>query len=147
MEGDRKVGSLFGTKKLVVYTDGGARGNPGPAAIGVVVGGKHYDEYCGVKTNNQAEYLAVIFALKKVRQLGGRKNTKQTEVEVRMDSELVARQLSGKYKILEPDLQLLFVEVWNLKFDFKKITFKHIPREENRTADMLANRALDERKN
>lgn len=136
--------TLFATQKIVVYVDGGSRGNPGPSAIGVVVAGKEYGEYLGVKTNNQAEYLAVIFALKKIRQLLGRKKTKETEVEIRMDSELVARQLGGRYKIQEPELKPLFVDVHNLKFDFKKVVFKYIPREENKAADKLVNKVLDE---
>ena len=77
--------------KVIVHTDGGSRGNPGPAAIGVVIGGKEYGEYLGTKTNNQAEYLAVIFALKKMKQMIGKKKTKETEVEFKIDSELVVK--------------------------------------------------------
>lgn len=142
-------------QKITVYTDGGARGNPGPAAIGIVVNfgasaaailgtSKKYGEYLGEKTNNQAEYEAVIFALKKIKQVFGGKKSKEAEVEVRMDSELVVRQLNGEYKILEPDLQPLFIAVWNLKLDFGRVEFKHIPREENKIADELVNKTLDE---
>ena len=134
---------LFETGKLIIYTDGGSRGNPGPAAIGVLVASKEYSEYIGETTNNVAEYRAVIFALKKAKQLVGKAKAKQMEIEVRMDSELVVRQLNGKYKILEPDLQPLFVQVWNLKLDFKKVDFVHVPREQNRKADRLVNKALD----
>jgi ribonuclease HI len=129
--------------KTVVYTDGGSRGNPGPAAVGVVIGDKEYGEYLGEKTNNQAEYEAVIFALKKIKQLVGKAKAKESEVEIRMDSELVARQLGGEYKILEEELQPLFVKVWNLKFDFKEVQFRYVPREKNRRADKMVNKILD----
>lgn len=136
--------TLFPTsEKLLVYTDGGSRGNPGEAAIGVVVGGRTYGERIGVKTNNQAEYLALVFALKKAKQLLGKKKAKETDVEVRMDSELVVKQLTGRYKIEEPDLQSLFVEAWNLRLDFQSVTFVHVPRAKNARADALVNEALD----
>jgi len=129
--------------KLIIYTDGGARGNPGPAAIGVVVGDKHYSEAIGNTTNNVAEYKAVIFGLKKAKSLLGGKKAEETEVEVRSDSELIVSQMNGKYKIKEEGLKPLFIDVWNLKQDFKSVIFKHIPREENKKADALVNRALD----
>ncbi|MFA6354501.1 MAG: ribonuclease HI family protein [Candidatus Paceibacterota bacterium] len=134
---------LFSDSKIVIYTDGGSRGNPGPSAIGVVVGDKEYSEYLGEKTNNQAEYQALVFALKKAKQLSGKKKAKESEIEVRMDSELVVKQLNGHYKILEKELQPFFLEIWNLRLDFKKVEFKHIPREQNRRADKLVNYALD----
>ena len=127
----------------MIHTDGGARGNPGPAAVGFVIGGKEYGEYLGVKTNNQAEYLAVIYALEKIKQRVGKAKAKQMEIEVRLDSELVARQLGGKYKISEQELQSLFMELWNLKLDFKSVTFVHVPRGENTVADRMVNEALD----
>ncbi|MEK9173395.1 MAG: ribonuclease HI family protein [Patescibacteria group bacterium] len=143
----KKSQKLFGESsgggKLVIYTDGGARGNPGPAALGVVVGDKEYSEYLGEMTNNKAEYLALVFALKKAKALLGGKKAGGAEVEVRMDSELIVRQLNGIYKIKEPDLQPLFIEVWNLRLDFGKVIFKHIPREQNKRADRLVNQALD----
>lgn len=138
-----KRSPLFDKSKIVIYTDGGSRGNPGPAAIGVVIGDRIYGEYLGEKTNNEAEYLAVIFALKKFKQLVGKKKTKEAEVEIRLDSELVSRQLNGRYKILEEDLQPLFVQIWNLKLDFKNVDFLHVPREENRKADKVVNDVLD----
>lgn len=134
---------LFENGKLTIYTDGGARGNPGPAAIGVTVGNKKYGERIGETTNNVAEYKALIFALKKAKQLLGKTAAKQTELEIRMDSELIYKQIRGEYKILEPELQALFIEVWNLKQDFKKTELRKIPREENREADKLVNQALD----
>ena len=134
---------LFQDKKIIIYTDGGSRGNPGKSALGVVVGSKEYSEYLGVMTNNQAEYRALVFALKKAKALLGGKKAVEAEIEVRMDSELIVKQLNAEYKIKEPDLQPLFVEVWNLKLDFKKVFFVHIPREQNKKADRLVNEALD----
>ncbi len=138
-----KTNKLFSDKKIVIYTDGGSRGNPGPAALGVVVGEKEYSEYLGEMTNNQAEYRALVFALKKAKALLGGKKAEEAEIEVRMDSELIVKQLNAEYKIKEPDLQPLFIEVWNLRLDFKKMEFKHIRREQNKQADELVNRALD----
>ena len=135
-------------QKYTIYTDGGARGNPGPSAIGVVIKGpveiKKYGEYIGKATNNEAEYRAVIFALKKLKQLIGKEKSKnEAEAEIHLDSELLASQLNGEYKIKEKKLQQLFLEVWNLKQDFKSVVFKYIPREDNRGADKLVNQVLD----
>ena len=137
-------------KKIIIYTDGGSRGNPGQAGIGVVFCNeknqsiKEYAEYLGDKiTNNEAEYKAVIFALKKFKALFSKQLAKKSEVEVRSDSELMVKQLNAQYKIINEKIQPLFLEIWNLKFDFQKIKFKHIPREKNKQADYLANQALD----
>jgi len=136
-------------RKIIIYTDGGSRGNPGPAAIGVIFCNeknqiiKKYSEYLGETTNNEAEYQAVIFALKKFKALFGKKLAKNTEIELSSDSELLIKQLAGVYKILEPKIQLLFLEVWNLRLDFKKIKFKLISREKNKEADRLVNEVLD----
>jgi len=130
-------------KKLIIYTDGGARGNPGPAAIGVVVGDKSYGEAIGNTTNNIAEYKALIFGLKKAKSLLGGKKAEETDIEVRSDSELIVSQLKGEYKIKEENLKPLFIDVWNLKQDFKSVSFIHVPREKNREADKLVNQALD----
>ncbi|NQV00563.1 MAG: ribonuclease HI family protein [Parcubacteria group bacterium] len=135
--------------KLVIYVDGGARGNPGPSAIGVVIiqDGqtiKKYSEFIDEATNNQAEYQAVIFALKKVKLLFGKKKAKEIEIEFCSDSELIVKQLNHQYKIKEEDLQPFFLKVWNLMLDFKQISFKHISREKNKEADRLVNQALDE---
>ena len=123
--------------KLVVYTDGGARNNPGPAAIGVVITQedqtlKKYSDFIGQATNNQAEYQAVIFALKKVKLLFGKKKAKKMNIEVCLDSQLMVKQLNHQYKIKEKDLQLLFLKVWNLILDFGQVSFKHIPRQQNK---------------
>ena len=130
-------------KKIIIYTDGASRGNPGPSGMGVIVDGREYFEFIGQGTNNEAEYRAVIFAFKKARALFGKKAIKDIEAEVRSDSELMIKQLNGEYKILEPRIQQLFLEAWNLKIDFAKVKFVLIPREENSRADKLANQALD----
>lgn len=136
------------TPKIIAYCDGGSRNNPGPAAIGVVIIAgkekrKEYDEFIGQASNNEAEYQAVIFALKKIKQLWGKEKSKNSEIEIRGDSELLMKQINGEYKIKEKNLQPLFLEIWNLKLDFGKIKFIQIPREENKEADFLVNQALD----
>lgn len=139
--------------KYIIHTDGGARGNPGPAAIGVVIEGedgslkKEYSEYIGETTNNDAEYQAVIFALKKLKLLIGKEATKEAIAEIHVDSELVERQLNGHYKIMDGAIQKHFLELWNLRVDFADVVFKHIPREDNRGADRLVNAALDKELN
>lgn len=137
-------------KKIIINIDGGSRGNPGPSAIGAVFSNekgqaiKNFSEYLGEDfTNNEAEYKACIFALKKFKALFGKKLAKNTGIEVRSDSELLVKQLSSKYKVLDPKIQPLFLEIWNLRFDFKNIRFKLISREKNKTADRLVNEALD----
>lgn len=140
--------------KIVVYTDGGARGNPGPAGIGVVICNergeviKKYGEFLGDNmTNNEAEYGAVIFALKKLKLLLGKEKVKQAEVEIRADSELMVNQMTGKYKLTDRRIQDFFITIWNLKIEFKSINFKHIRREQNKEADALVNQALDNQAN
>ena len=139
-------------EKIIIYTDGGSRGNPGEAAIGIVIKNesgdsiKTYGEVLGIATNNIAEYTAIVVALQKVKQLLGKERTKKTEIEFRMDSELAMKQLNGEYKIENEDLQPLFLKIWNLKFDFGKMSFKHIPREKNKEADKLVNEALNRKK-
>lgn len=137
-------------KKIIIYTDGGARGNPGPAAIGAVFCNekeqeiKKYGEYLGDNlTNNEAEYQAVIFALRKFKALFGKKLAEISEVEIKSDSELIVSQLNGRYKVENEKMQKFFMEIWNLRLDFKSVKFKAIPREKNREADRLVNEALD----
>ena len=151
--------------KLIVYVDGGSRGNPGPAAIGVVIclpanrltaqgvrqaGNadeevlKKYLEYLGDKiTNNEAEYQALIFAFKKIKALFGKKKIKEMELEIKSDSELLIKQLNGLYKILDPKIQKLFLKAWNAKIDFKEVKFKLVSRKANLEADRLVNEVLD----
>jgi ribonuclease HI len=138
--------------KVVIYTDGGSRGNPGPAAIGVILTDekgkilKEYAEKIGRATNNEAEYEAVIFALQKAKLLFGKKKIKTMDIEMKMDSEFVAKQLNGQYKILDRKIEQLFLKAWNLKVDFGKAKFTHIPRNKNLEADKLVNQALGAKK-
>lgn len=130
-----------------IYTDGGSRGNPGPAASGAVIKALHGDaegetlanvsRYLGKTTNNQAEYTAIIIGLERARTLGA------THVDMVMDSELAVRQLNGVYKVKNPDIALRFVEVHNLVGDFKAVTFRHVRREYNKEADALVNECID----
>ncbi len=130
-------------KKLIIHTDGGARGNPGPAGIGVVIYNEHkellreYSDFLGVATNNQAEYKAVILALRRAKDL------EAEEISFFLDSELVVKQLKGEYKVKNQDLASLYLEIHNLSVDFKKITYTHVRREFNKEADRLANEAMD----
>ena len=138
--------------KTIIYTDGGSRGNPGPAGVGVVIANeknqtiKGYSKAIGKRTNNEAEYEAVILAMQKTKQLNGKEKVKKMDFEFRMDSELVARQLRGEYKMKEEKLIPLFIKIWNLRTEFGEIVFKEIPREKNKTADALANEAMDTKK-
>ncbi len=136
--------------KISAFTDGGSRGNPGEAAIGVVIksggGKKEYSEYLGSDiTNNEAEYQAAIFALKKIKQLFGKRALKDSEVEINSDSELLVKQMNGLYKIENENISGLFLKLWNLKIEFSDISFLSVPRAENKEADLLANQALDEK--
>ncbi len=133
------------TEKIKMFTDGGSRGNPGPAGIGVWIEslGKKYGEYIGEKTNNEAEYTALIYGLTKLKQILGKNKIKEYAIECYLDSELVVRQLNHEYKLKESHIQKSFLEIWNLMLDFREIKFYHIPREKNTIADALANEALD----
>ncbi len=140
-------------KKITIYSDGGARGNPGPAAAGAVFCNEKGDKvrehgkYLGDNlTNNEAEYLAAIFALSKFKAEFGKRLAKEAEVELRSDSELLVNQMKGKYKIENEKLQPLFLKLWNLRLDFKKVTFKAISRSFNKDADKMVNEALDKEK-
>lgn len=136
-------------ERLIVYTDGGSRGNPGPAALGVSITDaagnpvKSYGETLGKRTNNEAEYLAVISAMKKIKAMFGKEKTKAMQLDMRADSELLVRQLNHRYKIESETVIPLFIQIWNLMLDFKQVTFTHVPREKNREADRMVNQALD----
>jgi ribonuclease HI len=130
--------------KVVVHVDGGARGNPGPAAVGAVVSGPDGEPllekgvYIGQATNNVAEYRAVLLGLELARELGAR------EVEVINDSELVARQIGGQYKVKHANLKPLFIETMRELREFDRWTVRNVRRESNERADELVNEALDE---
>ena len=130
--------------ELIVCTDGGARGNPGPAAIGVSICNPDGDELVAIgetigdTTNNVAEYSAVVVGLRKAAELGAR------VVEVRSDSMLLVEQVNGRYKVRKDHLKRLVSEVREAARAFDKVTFRHVPRERNTRADELLNAALDE---
>jgi ribonuclease HI len=131
-------------KKLIIYTDGGARGNPGPAGIGVYILDeerkvvKTAKEFIGHATNNQAEYRAVLLALEKAKEL------EADFLDFYLDSELVVKQLNREYRVKDQDLASLFVKIYNLTLGFKKVIFSHVRREQNKEADKLVNEAIDE---
>lgn len=128
--------------KAILHTDGGARGNPGPAGIGVVLeigqDKKVFQKYIGEATNNQAEYQALLLGLAEA------KNRGVAEIDCYLDSELVVKQLNNEYKVKNEGLAPLFIKVYNLKQQFKKIKFIHIFREDNKEADKLVNDAIDQ---
>jgi ribonuclease HI len=131
--------------KLRIYSDGGARGNPGPAAIGVLICDEKdnelqdHKETIGDTTNNVAEYTAVIVGLEMAKKIGGE------EVEYFVDSELVAKQIAGIYRVKTPHIQVLYQKAKEQIAKFKKVKFTHVPREHVRLryVDKLVNEALD----
>jgi ribonuclease HI len=137
--------------KLKIYTDGGARGNPGPAACGVVVKNEKDEiileasKFIGAATNNQAEYEALILALEKVQNIFIEEKYNEKNIECYLDSELVVKQLRREYKIKNEGLKPLFMKARNLISDFDSVKFIHIPREKNKQADKLVNKELDAR--
>lgn len=130
-------------KKVIIQTDGGARGNPGPAALGVVIKAEDgtvlssFGEYLGHQTNNFAEYSALVRALEEAGKLGA------THLDIRMDSELIVRQMNGQYKIKQPVLQELAGQALRLKKQFTAVEFTHVPRAMNTEADAEVNKVLD----
>ena len=136
-------------EKVIAYTDGGSRGNPGIAGIGVHIVDEagvvltEVSEGIGNSTNNVAEYHAVMVALETLKRMYGKK-TKDMEFELRMDSELVKKQLNGEYQIKEPGLVPMFMTIHNLRVaHFPNITLTHVKRALNKEADRLANEAMD----
>jgi ribonuclease HI len=128
---------------LTIHTDGASRGNPGPAAFAYTIGGDGVKtvEECGVlgrMTNNQAEYTALVNALRHATRLG-----KQYRLAIKSDSELLVKQMRGEYRVKDPDLRSLYDEARRLAHEFVGVTFQHIRREENTRTDALCNRALD----
>ncbi|HVV38837.1 MAG TPA: ribonuclease HI family protein [Candidatus Paceibacterota bacterium] len=136
-------------QKITIHTDGGARGNPGPAGIGAVVTDergtviREVSKYIGEQTNNFAEYEALIVVLNELKKMFGEK-LREMQLEVKMDSELVVRQLSGIYKVKEPTLKEQFAKVAKIRLeDAPNMTFTHVFREANAHADKLVNKAID----
>ncbi|MDO8584287.1 MAG: reverse transcriptase-like protein [bacterium] len=131
--------------KLILQTDGGARGNPGPAGIGMVIEDAEtketlveHGEFIGHATNNVAEYRALLWGLKKCHELHAE------HVEVRADSELLVKQMNGEYRVKNPDLAQLYLIAKNLGVLIGHVTYYHVPRIQNKRADALANKAMDE---
>lgn len=131
--------------RIRLYSDGAARGNPGPSGAGAVLvepSGQVVDKlgkYLGIQTNNYAEYMGLLLGLKRARELGVR------EVEVFADSELMIRQLGGRYQVKSRSLRPLYEEALRLLKDFLRVKLVHVPREMNAAADEMSNRAIDER--
>jgi len=129
--------------KVVVHVDGGARGNPGPAAAGAVLSTPDGDvldeatEFLGTATNNVAEYRGLLLGLARARALGA------TEVEVVNDSELVAKQVNGEYKVKHPDMKPLHADAKAALGAFERWRVRSVPRAQNAAADALVNQALD----
>lgn len=134
-------------KPITIFTDGGARGNPGPAGAGAVVYGidgevvSEVSKFLGVQTNNWAEYEALICALTETKKHFG--PTVSEEVAVKMDSELIVKQMKGEYKVKHPELKKQHEKVKELLEHFSNVSFIHVRREENKIADQLANDAMD----
>lgn len=131
------------SKKVQLFIDGAARGNPGQAGLGVVIKDenkktiKEFYKYIGVATNNIAEYNALVYGLQEAHMLGAE------EVELNMDSELVAQQLKGEFRVKDPKIKLLFDQAIHLINGLKKFEVVQIRREENKEADKLANKAIN----
>lgn len=133
--------------EIIIHTDGGSIGNPGPSAIGIVIElpgkKKTYAEDVGEGTNNEAEYKALVFALRKTKALVGKKNAKTAEVKCFSDSQLMVSQLNHRYKLNDKKIIQLFAAIWNLMMEYKKVEFIHVPREENREADALVKSVIN----
>lgn len=133
--------------KLITYTDGGSRNNPGPAACGVVMQDEKGEvvfkgsKFLGIATNNEAEYGALIMALQKAEEL----LEKGGQVTCYLDSELVVKQLNRQYRVKDEKMKGLFAQVTELCTNFDKVEFVHVPREKNKLADKLVNEELDKR--
>lgn len=146
LRADSLLGPVTASKKegLTAYVDGASRGNPGPAAFGVVLQDpngktvKTLSQRIGSATNNTAEYYGLISALQEALIMGAR------DLRVFTDSELLAKQFSGQYKVKEESIKRLFLLVQQLRRGFQNLEVKHVPREQNKLADSEANRALDE---
>lgn len=141
--------------QIIVHTDGGARGNPGPAAIGVVIEKinaatqkpiliSEFGKTIGETTNNVAEYQAVIEALQELQVICPKTGQEKSAIRFFLDSNLVVNQLNGLFKIKDANLRRLYMNVRILETDIGgQITYIHIPREQNHPADMMVNRAMD----
>lgn len=137
-------------EKIVVFTDGGSRGNPGPAGAGVYIVDEKNNEiyreckFLGLKTNNEAEYLAMNLALKYL----AKNSDSLTQITFKLDSKLVVEQMNKNWQIKEDRLRILAEENWKILelLPHSSCLIKHIPRSENKMADLLANQAMDDGK-
>jgi ribonuclease HI len=134
-------------RRILIYTDGAARGNPGPAGLGAILRDAQTGEvlaemarFLGIRTNNYAEWTAVEEAVRQALELGA------SQLDLRMDSELVARQISGRYRVKHADLKPIHARVMAMLGQLESYTVGHVPRELNRDADRLSNVAIDERR-
>lgn len=152
-------------KVVTIHTDGAARGNPGKSGVGAVIKITNYKlpahfalqsmagrqitnykfkKFLGVATNNQAEYRALIFGLVEARKIIQKELLEDWEIVCYSDSELMVRQMKGEYRVKDKELQTLFLRALKLTSAFSRISFVRIPREKNKEADALANKAIDE---
>jgi len=135
--------------KFTIHADGGSRGNPGPAGAGAMIRDEHgnsvasVSQFLGIRTNNFAEYEAVILAFHTLATLVPEGKRGKTEVAVKMDSELVVKQMKGEYKVKHPVLKEQHARLAHAASAFGTVTFTHVPREQNSDADALANEAMD----
>jgi ribonuclease HI len=135
-------------EKITIFTDGGARGNPGPAAAGAVIFDEkgevlgEVSDYLGETTNNVAEYEALLRVLVLAQNMFG-KNLEAMDVEIKMDSELIVRQMAGVYKVKEPSLKERYIKIKEILKSVPHHTFIHVRREFNKHADKLVNQAID----
>jgi len=134
-------------RRILIYTDGAARGNPGPAGLGAILRDAKTGEvlaelarFLGIRTNNYAEWTAVEEAVRQALELGA------SQVDLRMDSELVARQITGRYRVKHADLKPIHARVMAMLGQLDGYTVGHVPRELNKDADRLSNVAIDERR-
>ncbi|MEK9147602.1 MAG: ribonuclease HI family protein [Patescibacteria group bacterium] len=133
-------------QKIIIYTDGASVNNPGPSGAGFIIDiegqKKEYSVSLGIKTNNQAEYIAAILAIKKLKQLIGKDKVKKTHIQVYSDSQLLVEQLNHRYKIKDKKVRDVFFDLWNETVGLN-IFFTHILREKNTEADKLSKKAVD----
>jgi len=134
---------------FTIHADGGSRGNPGPAGAGALIRDEfgnaiaNVSQFLGLQTNNFAEYEAVILAFEALTKLVPKSKLKSTDVVVKMDSELVVKQMRGEYKVKNSALKEQCARLKGVMAQFGTVSFKHVPREENSDADTLANAAMD----
>lgn len=136
---------FFMLETIVMYTDGGSRGNPGPSALGVFIETMdvRFGKFLGIGTNNEAEYAAILSGMQRVRELVGEDRVFRIHLECRMDSELAMRQLTGRYRVKNPRMKQWFDAIQKEKASFANVSFHHVPRNQNKEADKMVNETLD----